>query len=381
MSIGDIIPAPAKVSEEKGFFSLESCTAIHIAASSPGLKRIAGLFSFQVKKDSGICLDISENKITGSLLQFQITGNKNGKEFESYRLVITPEGMEISGTSEAGIFRGTQALRQIIGTANRANLELPCGIIEDYPRFKWRGLNLDCSRHFMTVEFIKKYIDLLALYRMNIFHWHLIDDQGWRLEIKKYPRLTDIGAWRGAGKKRYGGFYTQDEVKEIVEYAAERFITVVPEIELPGHCRSALAAYPYLSCTGKHLDVQGKWGIMKDVYCAGSKETISFLEDILDEVTELFPSEYIHIGGDECIKTRWRSCPRCQQRIAEEGLADENQLQSWFITRFSRFLSQKNKKIIGWDEICEGGIPEGAIVQSWRGMAGAVEAAKKITRQ
>ncbi|MEM7299080.1 MAG: family 20 glycosylhydrolase, partial [Bacteroidota bacterium] len=234
---------------------------------------------------------------------------------------------------------------------------------------------LDCSRHFMEKEFVKKYIDLLALYKMNVLHWHLTEDQGWRIEIDRYPLLTEVGAWRnGEDGKPYGGFYSKDDIREIVSYAQERGITVVPEIELPGHSQAALAAYPQFSCTGGPFEVETEWGVFKEIYCAGNDSTFTFLEDVLSEIMALFPSEYIHIGGDEVPKFRWEHCEKCQKRMIEEGLHDEHELQSYFIGRIGKFLHSKGKKMIGWDEILEGGLPEGAIVQSWRGFEGAKEA-------
>jgi hexosaminidase len=269
---------------------------------------------------------------------------------------------------------------------------MPCVSVTDYPRFEWRGMHLDVSRHFFDVEFIKRYIDILALHKMNVFHWHLVDDQGWRIEIKKYPRLTEVGAWRvdredrpwnarepqqPGEKATYGGFYTQEEIKEIVAYAAERYITVVPEIEMPAHVGSALAAYPEYSCTGGPFTVPpgGVWPIT-DIYCAGKEETFTFLEDVLTEVTELFPSQYIHIGGDEADKTEWRRCPDCQARIRKEGLGDEDELQSYFVKRIEQFLISKGRKLIGWDEILQGGLAPEATVMSWQGFEGGITAAR-----
>ncbi|MDX1702620.1 MAG: family 20 glycosylhydrolase, partial [Melioribacteraceae bacterium] len=259
-------------------------------------------------------------------------------------------------------------------------LSVPGLTINDAPRFQWRGVHLDVGRHLYKVEDIKKYIDYLAMHKMRQFHWHLTEDQGWRIEIKKYPKLTSIGAWRnetmGDGKK-YGGYYTQEEIKDIVRYADSRFIEVIPEIELPGHSVAALAAYPEFSCTGGPFEVATTWGVHSDVYCAGNEKTFKFLEDVLNEVIPLFPSKYIHIGGDECPKTRWEECQRCQRRIKNEGLKDEHELQSYFIQRIEKFLLTKNRQIIGWDEILEGGLAPQATVMSWRGIQGGIEAAKQ----
>jgi len=259
------------------------------------------------------------------------------------------------------------------------SLSLPQVHIVDKPRFRWRGVHLDSSRHFFPKEWVKRLIDLAAYYKLNTFHWHLTDDQGWRLEIKKYPRLTEVGAWRRETMEDgepYGGFYTQEEVKEIVDYARRRFITIVPEVEMPGHCLAALAAYPELSCTGGPFKVGTEWGVMNDVFCAGSEETFAFLENVLAEVIELFPGEFIHIGGDEVPKLRWKNCLRCQARIKAEGLKDESELQSYFIKRIEAFLNSRGRRLIGWDEILEGGLAPRATVMSWRGVTGGIEAAR-----
>ncbi len=265
---------------------------------------------------------------------------------------------------------------------------VPAVEIIDSPRFSWRGMHLDVGRHFFPISFVKRYIDLLAMHKMNRFHWHLTEDQGWRIEIKKYPKLTQIGAWRSESlvghytdepRKydgvRYGGFYTQDEIREVVAYAAKRFITVVPEIEMPGHSVAALAAYPELACTDGPFEVEKLWGVHEDVYCAGKESTFAFLQDVLTEVMGLFPSTYIHIGGDECPKTRWKAHDLDQKRIKEENLKDEHELQSYFVKRIERFLSSYNRRLVGWDEILEGGLPPAATVMSWRGFEGGIEAA------
>jgi len=294
---------------------------------------------------------------------------------ESYRLVITPRGLELTAQSRSGLFRGTQTVRQLMDAPGDS---IACGIIEDKPEFRWRGMLLDCGRHFMPMDVIKTTIDQLAYHKFNVLHWHLTEDQGWRLEVPDYPRLAEVAAWRTEWDgSRYGGYYSPDQVREIVAYAAKRFITVVPEIELPGHSVAALAAYPELSCTGKPLDVETQWGVFKDVYCAGNDQTFTFLEDVLTFAMDLFPSHYIHIGGDECPKDRWRACEQCQQRIAAENLDGEHELQSWFIQRIEKFLEENGRSIIGWDEILEGGLAPGATVQSWRGVRGAIAAARQ----
>ena len=289
-------------------------------------------------------------------------------------------GICIRASAAAGAFRGLTTLRQMLPVAweddkGRASFDMPTGILRDAPRFEHRGLLLDCCRHFMSPEFVKKTIDLLALHKMNVLHWHLTEDQGWRIAIDAYPKLTEVGAWRTeANGQLHGGFYTKDQIREIVAYATERHVTVIPEIELPGHSRAAIAAYPWLSCTGDSLPVENNWGVFKDIYCAGEDTTFAFLERVLDEVMELFPSPYIHIGGDEAPKVRWEACPKCQKRMVTEGLHDAHELQSWFITRIGKYLADHGRKMIGWDEILEGGLPQGAIIQSWRGMEGGKSA-------
>lgn len=297
---------------------------------------------------------------------------------EYYELTIKQDFILIKGATREGLIHGLYSLIQLIPRSSGIDdSKLACVRIVDHPKFKWRGMLLDCCRHFMEVDFVKRYIDLLAYHKMNVLHWHLTEDQGWRVEIKEYPKLTEIGAWRKQKDgSTYGGFYTQEQIKEVVDYAAERGINVVPEIELPGHSVAALAAYPEYSCTGGPFEVENDWGVFKDIYCAGNDQTFEFLETILDEVLELFPSEYIHIGGDEAPKFRWEHCAKCQKRIADEGLHDEHELQSYFIQRIENYLNSKGRKLIGWDEILEGGLAEGATVQSWRGYEGAAHAAK-----
>ncbi len=311
---------------------------------------------------------------------------KNAIE-DSYTLSVT-KTILISYSSERSCFYALQSLMQLIENKNNEPTITKC-YISDYPNFKWRGLHLDVARHFFTVEEVKHYIDLMALYKFNTFHWHLTDDQGWRIEIKKYPKLTEVGAWRDSTvenhyttsprtyeKKRYGGFYTQEEIKEVVKYAAERYITIVPEIEMPGHARAALAAYPELSCTGKQQGVEGLWGVFDDIFCA-KEESIQFLQAILSEVITLFPSQFVHIGGDEAPKNRWKKCEKCQRIIQEKKLKDEHELQSYFVQRMDKFLVANGKKLIGWDEILEGGLSPNAAVMSWRGFEGGAEAAKQ----
>ncbi|NOX89022.1 MAG: beta-N-acetylhexosaminidase [Calditrichaeota bacterium] len=320
-----------------------------------------------------------------------------GEAEGAYSLLIEPSKIEVRAPQAKGLFYGVQTIRQLLppeiesrDTVEGMRWSVPGVKIKDAPRFQYRGMHLDVGRHFFPVEFIKKYIDLIALQKMNYFHWHLTEDQGWRIEIKKYPKLTQVGAYRkqtliGHGSKKpyiydgtpYGGFYTQDQIREIVDYARKRFVTIIPEIEMPGHSSAALAAYPELGCTGGPYMVQERWGIFPDIYCAGKEKTFQFLEDVLTEVVDLFPGKYIHIGGDEAPKDRWKECSLCQERIKTEGLKDEHELQSYFIQRIEKFLLTKNRYIIGWDEILEGGLAPQATVMSWRGIKGGIAAAKQ----
>jgi hexosaminidase len=311
---------------------------------------------------------------------------------EGYRLRVTSGSIVIDASTHAGLFYGLQTLRQLLpddgASATAGTWEVPVVTIEDEPRFSYRGMHLDVGRHFFPVSFIKRYIDLLAMYKMNTFHWHLTEDQGWRIEIKKYPRLTEVGSRRaetileknfdpyiGDGIP-YGGYYTQDEIREVLAYARTRYVTVIPEIELPGHSTAALAAYPELACTDGPFEVSTRWGVQEDIYCP-KEETFAFLEDVLREVMELFPSRYIHIGGDEAPKRRWEESEVAQAVIRREGLADEHELQSYFIKRIETFLLAHDRRLIGWDEILEGGLAPQATVMSWRGMAGGIEAARQ----
>jgi hexosaminidase len=313
---------------------------------------------------------------------------------EGYVLDVTPERIELRAPKAAGLFYAGITLLQLLPPAvfistpqANVNWSVPCGRIEDQPRFRWRGMHLDVARHFMPVEFVKKFIDLLALHKMNTFHWHLTEDQGWRLEIKKYPKLTEVGAWRKetrAGHERdvagfdgvpHGGFYTQDEAREVVAYAAERHINVVPEIEMPGHAQAAIAAYPELGNTDEKLDVWTQFGINKHVVNV-EESTVQFYQDVLREVIDIFPSQFIHVGGDECPKDEWRASERAQSRMKELGLKDEHELQSWFIRRMDAFLNEHGRTLIGWDEILEGGLAPNAVVMSWRGEEGGIAASK-----
>ena len=319
--------------------------------------------------------------------QFNINTGQNGKLIslkkgnnyikEGYQLKINRNDISIEASSGEGIFYGIQTLIQLMElNRHENNIVLPTCKINDSPSFKHRGMLLDCCRHFFDKKVIKKYIDLLSQYKMNKLHWHLTEDQGWRIAIDKYPKLTSIGSQRKDSSGSYGGYYTKEDIKEIVDYAKNKHIEVIPEIEFPGHSQAAIAAYPQLSCTGKPIDVATEWGVFKDIYCAGNDSVFTFMEDVLGEVIELFPSSFIHIGGDEAPKTRWENCPKCQKRMLEENLKDEHELQSYFIKRIEKYLNSRGKTLIGWDEILEGGLAKNAVVQSWRGMNGGIEAAK-----
>ncbi len=392
-----ILPEPVFMEQRSGVFQLDNSTGIHVT-DNPALSKTAKLLAEMIGVPTGYepAIDNDINASIGIILEMTDTGLTGD---ESYTLEVNRRKIHIRSFSPAGIFYGLQTVRQLLPPEFESqelvkdiSWDIPCVYIEDYPRFEWRGMHLDVSRHFFPVEFVKRYIDLISMHKMNTFHWHLVDDQGWRIEIRKYPKLTGVGAWRVDHEDKpwnarepqktgevatYGGFYTQDEIRDIVKYAAERYVTIVPEIEMPAHVSSALAAYPQYSCTGNAITVPpgGLWPLT-DIYCAGKDETFEFLEDILTEVMELFPSEYIHVGGDEADKTEWEKCPDCQKRIREEGLKDEAELQSYFIKRIEKFLSANNRKLIGWDEILEGGLAPGAAVMSWRGMEGGIEAAR-----
>ena len=310
---------------------------------------------------------------------------------EGYSILVTARGVEICGKTPAGVFRGIQTLRKSLPAGLTSQVLLPAAQIAANPRFPYRGMHLDCVRHFFGVETVKRYIDIMALHGMNRLHWHLTDDQGWRVEVKKYPRLTEVGAWRNGtvlGHNspvndgiRYGGYYTQDEIRDIVRYAADRYITIIPEIDMPGHMLGALAAYPELGCTGGPYEVWGQWGVTDDILCVGKDRTLQFVKDVLDDIMQLFPSEYIHIGGDESPRVRWEQCPLCQQRIRDLGIhaegkqSAEARLQGWFTTQVQNYLAQHDRRIIGWDELLGCGVDASATIMSWRGAEPGAEGA------
>jgi hexosaminidase len=383
----NIIPQPVsvKMPATAGKFTITAKTPIILAGS--GLENSANFLNEYLKEVYGFTLNIQKKAgATGGIfLNFErmdhpVTG--------AYTLEVKKNGVYIGGDNEAGAFYGVQSLLQLLPVEKSSSLSIPYVSIKDYPRFEYRGLMLDVGRHFFDVDFVKRYIDYIALHKMNYFHWHLTEDQGWRIEIKKYPKLTSVGAYRdgtiighhpgtGNDSTRYGGFYTQEQVKEVVAYATKRYVTVVPEIEMPGHSSAALTAYPYLGCTGGPYQVKQNWGVHKDVYCAGNDSVFAFLQDVLDEVIPLFPAKFVHIGGDECPKDSWKACPKCQARIKTLGLKDEHELQSYFVQRMEKHINGKGKILVGWDEILEGGLAPNAVVMSWRGEKGGIEAAKQ----
>jgi hexosaminidase len=393
----DIIPKPLSVKKLKGVFKVNKATEIIIAGNKQELMTTAEYLSNFIEKSTGIKLQITGQSKKNNTIILQYDNYKEYGE-EGYSLLATPDKVVVRAATPAGIFYGIQTLLQLLppvvysdNEKDVGNLEVPCVEIFDKPQFKWRGMHLDVSRHFFPKDFIKRYIDMIAMHKMNVFHWHLTDDNGWRIEIKKYPDLTRVCAWRVPRenwsdnapprpdeKPDYGGFYSQKDIKEIVEYAKRRYVTVVPEIEMPGHTSEVFAAYPQYSCKGKKLYVQpGSYWPNEDIFCAGNDSVFVFIKNILDEVIELFPSEYIHIGGDEAIKTNWKKCAKCRQRIIDEGLKDEDELQSLFMERIARYLISKGKKPMGWDEILEGGAPSGTAIMSWRGFDGGFQAASQ----
>lgn len=385
-----IIPQPQEINFGDSFFLFNKNTKV--VYDDETLKQNADYFTELIDNTLGYSLVTEEfEKVKSNRnVVLKFLGDKDYLGKEGYKMQILPDNIFIFAANQKGIFYGLQSLYQLILIdTTEGPILIPTMEITDKPRFSYRGMHLDVCRHMFPVEFVKKYIDLLALYKFNTFHWHLTEDQGWRIEIKKYPKLTEIGSWRketliGHGGKEtkeydgkpYGGFYTQDEIRDIVEYAAKRQITIIPEIEMPGHSLAALAAYPELGCTTGPYEVATRWGVFKDIYCT-KDETFEFLENVLTEVMELFPSKYIHIGGDEAPKARWKECSICQGVIEREDLADEHELQSYFIQRIEKFLNKNGRSIIGWDEILEGGLAPNATVMSWRGTDGGIAAARQ----
>jgi hexosaminidase len=397
----NIVPMPAEIKMGKGSLGIDKIT--HIVLEGSGLEKAAVMLNEQLKISLGHELKVT-NRYTANSISLNYERLDNALP-GAYNMTIDEKGIYIAGDNY-----GIQTLIQLLPQTPNTQSQIPFLTITDYPRFGYRGMHLDVGRHFFPVSFIKKYIDYLATYKYNVFHWHLTEDQGWRIEIKKYPELTQTGAWRngtiigrypgkGSDNKPYGGFYTQEEIKEVVRYAAERYIDVIPEIEMPGHSSAAIAAYPWLSCfpnkpteipakmisqksieeqkNGRIKLVQETWGVFDDVFCAGKDSVFKFLENVIDEVIALFPSKYFHLGADECPKAHWKLCPACQKRIKDLKLKDEHELQSYFVQRIEKYLNSKGKTLIGWDEILEGGLAPNAVVMSWRGEKGGIEAAKQ----
>ncbi|HXI00240.1 MAG TPA: family 20 glycosylhydrolase [Sphingobacteriaceae bacterium] len=385
-----VIPAPNSIYVTGGQFTFSKEAGILYGNESD--RRVAELFRDFLKDNYFLDLPVAKAFIQApkAIINFSSLPYQ-GTNPEGYTLSILPNQINVSGR-DAGLFYGMETLMQMLPLQKEAAPKISCAQITDEPRYKYRGLHLDVGRHMFPVPFIKKYIDLIAYYKLNTFHWHLTEDQGWRIEIKKYPKLTRVGGFRdqtliGHYHDRipqyydgtpYGGYYTQEEVKDIVAYAALKYVNVIPEIEMPGHSLAALTAYPQLGCGDDlaNFKVSERWGVFHDIFCAGKEDTFNFLQDVLTEVMMLFPSQYIHIGGDEAPKTRWEKCKYCQKRIADNNLKDEHQLQSYFIQRIERFVNSKGRKIIGWDEILEGGLAPNATVMSWRGVSGGIAAAK-----
>ncbi|MBT2119648.1 family 20 glycosylhydrolase [Dyella sp. LX-66] len=362
-----LLPYPKQVEEGKGSFVLDKKVAIEAPADARS-KEIASFLHDAVQAQAGLDLPIgSRGRRIALQLDPQIAGE------EAYRLDVTPRGIEIRASTDKGLFWGVQTLRQLLpaDVAGSAKVTIPTVRIEDAPAFVYRGHMLDVGRHFYPVSFIEKQLDLMSYYKLNVFRWHLTEDQGWRIEIKRYPKLTEVGAWRTeADGSRYGGFYTQDQIREVVEYARQRNIMVIPEIEMPGHSSAAIAAYPELSCAKKPIPVQTGWGVFSDVFCPADENVYVFLQNVLDEVLPLFPSPYVHIGGDEVPAGAWSHCEACDKLIRDEGLENEAGLQSYFIRRMQVYLAGKGKTMIGWDEVLEGGVDSAAVVEVWRGDAG-----------
>jgi len=400
-----IIPQPTSVTKKEGSFSISAKTALCI--KNAGQQKAASFFNKYLQSFYGFQLKVTVG--TGAKNAITLVNTQKDAPKGTYTLESSSNGVVINGANEEGVFYGVQSLIQLLPIEKNNTLTIPAVSIQDQPRFSYRGLHLDEGRHFLGIDFVKKYIDFIAMYKLNTFHWHLTEDQGWRIEIKKYPKLTTVGGYRnatiigrypgkGSSNTKYGGFYTQAQIKEIVKYAADRFVTIIPEIEMPGHASAAIAAYPELSCFPNESTpaiptmhskatlealkkpgtkiVQETWGVFDDVF-APTENTFTFLQNVLDEVMVLFPSTYIHIGGDECPKESWKRSEFCQKLIKEKGLKDEHGLQSYFIGRIEKYLNSKGRQIIGWDEILEGGLAPNATVMSWRGEKGGIEAAKE----
>ena len=387
-----IIPQPRYVQMDEGIFRIDKDTKIFLDEPVEEYMRIAGFLNERLLAAAGFSLEITDEMTAdGNVIFFMNAGLPS----EAYGIHVEPNRIVIDYGDGAGAFYALQTIFQLLpeeifadSRQRGVKWEIPCLAMEDAPRFKYRGMHLDVCLHYFDVDFLKKYIDIMALHKVNRFHWHLTEDQGWRLEIKKYPLLTEKGQWRKetvVGSLNsgvydgtpYGGYYSQEQVRDLVQYAAERYVTIIPEIELPGHALAAIACYPELSCgLEDHYETATKWGVFKQVYCP-KETTFEFLEDVFDEVFELFPSEVVHIGGDECPKASWKACPHCQALIRKLGLKDEYELQSWFVTRMEKYINSKGREIIGWDEILQGGLAPNAKVMSWLGEEGGIQAARQ----
>ena len=389
-----VVPLPDRIDGIKGAdFRLTEQSLVNYPAGDRNMERNAAMLSQYVEEMTGMHLStrptVNMKDRTGNI-SLIIDPKMNGDE--AYSILVTPKGVEISGKTAAGVFCGIQALRKSLPVGTAQAINLPAAQLVSNPRFGYRGMHLDCSRHFFPVATVKRYLDIMALHGMNRLHWHLTDDQGWRVEIKKYPRLAEVGGWRNGTTLghnspvndgiRYGGYYTQEEIRDIVRYAADRYITIIPEIDMPGHMLGALAAYPELGCTGGPYEVWGKWGVTDDILCVGKDHTLQFVKDVLDEVMQLFPGEYIHIGGDESPRVRWQECPLCQQRIRDLGIKSvgkksaEALLQGWFTTQIQDYLAAHGRRIIGWDELLGCDVDPSATIMSWRGAEPGAEGAK-----
>ena len=380
----NVIPLPQEVTlTQKGAFVLTGATPIVYPEGDEQLKNDAQFLSDYIADVTALRLTTTSAKVKNAIT---LRLNKKVQSKEGYVITVDKKGVVIEGATAAGVFYGVQTLRKSIPVdKSLTEVTLPTVVVKDAPRFGYRGVMLDCARHYFPVKFVKQFIDLIAMHNMNVFHWHLTDDQGWRIEVKKYPDLAKIGSVREKtvlghnsdvfDDTPYGGYYTQEEAREIVKYAADRFITVIPEIDMPGHMIAALAAYPDMGCTGGPYKVSPIWGIMPDVLCLGNEKTYQFCEDVLSEMMDIFPSEYIHLGGDETPNVRWKECPKCKALMAKENLTP-GKLQGYFTNRIEKFVNSKGRRIIGWDEILDGDINQSATIMSWRGTAPGARGAK-----
>ena len=391
----DVIPQPQEIvlARDTTPFIIDRSTTIVYPATNEKMHRTADFLATFIKEMTGTEVHVSDKEKSSNAIILAVDSTMGHPE--GYKLQITPEKVLLTGGSEAGVFYGIQTIHKALPILKDGKVAaaLPAGTVTDFPRFRYRGFMIDVGRHFFPVSYLKQMIDLMALHNINYFHWHLTEDQGWRIEIKKYPKLTEIGSKRDStiidwetkkfDGKPHSGFYTQDEAREIVRYAADRFITVVPEIDLPGHTTAALASYPELGCTGGPYKVLCSFGVFPDVLCAGNDQTLQFTKDVLDEIMDIFPSEYIHIGGDECPKSRWEKCPKCQAKIKELGIkalpkhSKENQLQTYFMSELEKEINAHGRRMLGWDEVLEGGLTPNSTIMSWRGIQGGIEAARQ----